>query len=116
MILKKSIASTEYYSWGENCKAWNLANLNGMIIKEEIMPPHTEEEYHAHEKADQFFYIISGVASFLINDKELKLVARECIQIPPLSFHQISNKENKDLQFLVISNPSTDNDRILRKK
>lgn len=76
------------------------------------MPAGTAEKLHFHETAEQVFYILKGEAVFDINNEKFPVKAGESISIQPKSEHRISNESKDELEFLVISSPSTHNDRI----
>lgn len=103
--------NSEHYIWGNNCDSWILKDSQSLSVKQEIMPSGTAEKLHFHEFAEQFFYILKGEAVFYINDEKFFVKAAESITILPKSKHYISNESREDLEFLVISNPSTNNDR-----
>ena len=109
MIQSKN--NSEYYIWGNGCDSWILKDSQKLSVKQEIMPSGTSEKLHFHEFAEQFFYILKGEAVFYINDEKFSLKAGESITVLPKSKHYISNESMEDLEFLVISNPSTNNDR-----
>lgn len=107
-----SAQNTEHYRWGNNCDGWHLLHSDSLSVIQERMPPHTAEQLHYHEKAQQVFYILSGTATFLI-DGEMHLVkANESLTIPKQIPHQIRNEQEEDLCFLVISAPKSHGDRI----
>jgi mannose-6-phosphate isomerase-like protein (cupin superfamily) len=109
MIQSKN--NSEHYIWGNNCDSWILKDSQTLSIKQEIMPYGTAEKLHFHEKAEQFFYILKGEAVFYINEEMFSVKTGESITILPKSKHYISNESDENLEFLVISNPSTNNDR-----
>ena len=76
------------------------------------MPPDTSEQMHYHEKATQIFYILKGKAVFTIEDEETQLKTGQGIEIKPGQKHRIANREQSDLEFILYSYPSTNNDRI----
>ncbi|ASK30813.1 cupin [Chryseobacterium sp. T16E-39] len=110
MIKKKD--NSEHYIWGDQCDSWILKDTPELSIKQEIMPPGTSEKLHFHNIASQFFYILKGQALFEVNHEKVSVNAGEGISILPKDQHCISNSSEEDLEFLVISNPSTHNDRI----
>ena len=67
----RSIQNAEHYKWGQNCDGWHLLKSNDLSVIQENMPPQTAEVLHYHEKTQQVFYILSGIASFEI-DGEIK--------------------------------------------
>lgn len=108
---------TDPYTWGASCKAWVLQQSGNMIIKEEMMPPGTCETLHFHEKTEQFFYILEGVALFSIEvadgaRKSYSVQSGEGTGIRPGKAHRIENAAGTDLRFLVISAPGYPKDRI----
>lgn len=108
----KTKENSEHYSWGNNCDGWHLVQSSSLSIIEELMPPHTEETSHYHEKSQQFFRILKGTATFYVNDEVIKVPAGKGIHILPGIRHQIKNEEDVNLEFLVISEPTTRGDRI----
>ncbi len=100
------------YVWGAKCKGWHLLNTKNLSVIQEIMPPGTEEALHQHIKAQQFFYVLKGRATFKIDHNIIVLAPGEGLHIEVGSIHKIKNEENTDLEFLVISQPHAHDDRI----
>jgi len=100
------------YSWGDGCYGWNFVDTDALSIKQELMPPDTAEQLHYHEKANQFFFILTGKANFIIEGVEHILKPNEGIEIKAGQKHFISNKNDGDLEFILYSQPSTKNDRV----
>lgn len=110
--MKKTIENSEKYSWGVNCWGWHLVNNVQLSVIQELMPPNTSEVKHKHLSAQQFFYILKGEATFDL-DGEIALVKEnEGIHIQRNQIHKIKNNGDKDLEFLVISQPHSHNDKI----
>lgn len=107
----KSKNNSEHYTWGSGCDSWILKDSQCLSVKQEIMPSGTAEKLHFHKQAEQFFYILKGEAIFYINEKKLSVKEGESISVMPESKHYISNESEEELEFLVISAPSTNNDR-----
>lgn len=110
MILSKQ--NTKHYFWGEKCSGWHFVQSQDLHIIEELMPPNTSETKHYHNIAQQFFYILKGVATFEIEAETYEIKEREGVHILPNIRHQIKNITNQNLEFLVISQPTTRGDRI----
>lgn len=110
--MKKNLENAEQYKWGNNCKGWHLLKSDGLSVIEELMPPNTSEVKHYHTRAQQFFYILKGEAVFELNNDIVRVLAREGIHIGPQTVHQIRNEGKEDLEFLVISEPTSRWDRI----
>lgn len=108
----KSIENSEHYVWGNNCDGWHLLKSDSLSIIQEKMPPNTEENVHYHSKAQQFFYILKGIATFELNGKTIIVQENQGLHIKPNEKHRIFNKSNFDLEFIVISEPKSHGDRI----
>ena len=103
--------NTKHYQWGNNCQAWTFIQSENVIVKEELMPPHTEEQLHFHNETEQFFYILEGKATFLLENEKVSLLKNEGIKISAKQIHKISNESSGELRFLVMSFPGNMNDR-----
>lgn len=104
--------SAPYYAWGEKCSTWVLADTIGLSIKQENMPPGTTEQLHFHKNAQQYFYILKGLATFHCDGEVDTVGAGTGILIEPGCKHYIANETRNELEFLIISQPSTINDRM----
>ncbi len=100
------------YQWGGVCEAWVLADTPELSIKQEFMPPHTREALHFHQYAQQFFFITSGKALFEIEGETIEIGEQEGLLIAPGKKHRVRNETENRLEFLITSQPSTQNDRI----
>ncbi len=101
-----------HYLWGNSCDSWVLAETEMLSIKQENMPPGTKEKLHFHKNAQQFFFVLKGTATFYVDEKKEILNEQQGLLIRKNSKHFIANETTEPIQFLVISQPSTDNDRI----
>ncbi|RIV30571.1 cupin domain-containing protein [Flagellimonas lutimaris] len=110
--MKKNRGNAEHYKWGANCDGWHLLKDDRLSIIEEMMPPNTSEAKHYHTIAQQFFYILKGEAVFELKNGTVRVLEREGIHIEPQTVHQIRNEEKVNLEFLVISEPTSRADRI----
>ncbi|MCJ7933516.1 MAG: cupin domain-containing protein [Chryseobacterium sp.] len=106
----------EHYIWGDHCDSWVLKNSQGLSVKQEKMPAGASEKLHFHQIAEQLFYILKGEAVLYINDEKFVVRQGESISIVPGAKHFICNESAEDVEFLVISSPSANNDRIEIKK
>ncbi|MDG3583199.1 cupin domain-containing protein [Galbibacter pacificus] len=109
--MKKSKENSEHYFWGENCSGWHLVKSQSLSIIEESMPPNTQEKKHYHNNSQQFFRILSGKATFEIENETIEVQNGEGIHIPPKTKHRIRNDQSENLAFIVISEPTTRGDR-----
>lgn len=69
------------------------------------------EKLHFHSNAQQFFFILKGTATFYVADKIESIGKSQGILIEPKTAHHIANDTEKVLNFLVISQPTTNLDR-----
>lgn len=104
--------TVEHYTWGEVCDGWHLVRDAALSVIEESMPPGSQEVRHYHQKAQQFFYILSGEATMEANAETLRLRAGEGIRILPGTRHRILNESSEAVRFLVISQPPSHGDRV----
>jgi len=100
-----------HYKWGDNCDGWNFVSKAETSIKQELMPANTAEKLHYHQYAEQFFFILKGQATFLIENETIKVDANNGFQIKAGDKHKIINNSVDDLEFILFSYPSTQNDR-----
>lgn len=107
----KSVENSEHYIWGDNCDGWRLVQTESLSIIQERMPAHTEEQLHYHSRAQQFFYVLKGVATFDLDGDVLNVTENKGIHIKPNQRHKIMNKTDQDLEFIVISEPQSRGDR-----
>jgi mannose-6-phosphate isomerase-like protein (cupin superfamily) len=110
--MKRSIQNAEHYQWGANCDGWHLLKSASLSVIQEKMPPLTAEQIHCHRFAQQLFYILSGTATFYVNGVIHTLSKHESIHLPAGVLHNIQNLREKDLEFLVTSEPAAQGDRI----
>jgi mannose-6-phosphate isomerase-like protein (cupin superfamily) len=102
----------QHYQWGDGCDGWNFVDDPMLSIKQERMPAGTAEALHYHEKAQQFFYILKGVATFEIEGTTITIKEQEGLHIPAGQKHRIFNQAATELEFILSSQPSTTGDRI----
>jgi len=109
--MKKTKHNSEHYYWGEKCEGWRFLDTTDLNITRETIPPGKGEKMHLHHKARQFFYIISGIATFDIEGETHIVNSDEGIEIIPGKKHCISNNNESPLEFIVISQLTTRGDR-----
>jgi mannose-6-phosphate isomerase-like protein (cupin superfamily) len=107
-----SIDQAEHYIWGDACDGWHLVKHEELSVIQERVPPGGAEVMHFHERARQFFYVLQGEGRILFEDLEVVLTKGQGLEIPPLVKHQFRNSSSQNVDFLVISVPSTRGDRV----
>lgn len=108
--------NSKTYKWGDNCDSWVFVDKPNLSVKMESMPKYTKEKLHLHSKAQQFFFILKGIATFYVADKIELINENRGILIDPKTEHYIANETKEELDFLVISQPTTNSDRTIIEK
>lgn len=108
----RSTSNGEHYTWGEACSGWHLLKSPGLSVIQEQAPAGAGEIRHYHERAEQFFYVLSGKASLEVEGKEHVLQAGQGLHVAAGKAHRLSNSHSQALDFLVISTPPSHGDRI----
>jgi mannose-6-phosphate isomerase-like protein (cupin superfamily) len=105
-------APIDHYKWGDNCDGWVLVDTESLSVKQEKMPAGAAEQLHYHRKSQQFFFILKGVATIEIEENLIQLNEQQGIHIEAGKKHRIMNRSEDDLEFILSSQPSTNDDRI----
>jgi mannose-6-phosphate isomerase-like protein (cupin superfamily) len=103
--------NAEHYTWGDGCDGWRLVDRPDLSVIHERMPAGTAEVRHFHRAARQFFFVLAGVATLEIDGRREVLRAQQGVEVPPGAPHQIFNASGQEVEFLVISHPTTHGDR-----
>jgi mannose-6-phosphate isomerase-like protein (cupin superfamily) len=106
-------ASAKHYSWGSECDGWRLVSDPSLSVIEERMPPGTAEVRHFHRAARQFFYVLRGRLAFEADGREFELAAGQGLEVAPGIPHRVFNRSEADTEFLVVSSPSSQGDRVV---
>ena len=104
--------NAEHYIWGESCDGWRLLNREDLSVIQERVPPGQAEVMHYHERARQLFFILRGTAVMQFETHAVILRTGDSLEIPPGTRHQFKNESAEDVEFLVVSAPTTRGDRI----
>ena len=108
-----STKDAEHYTWGDNCDGWHLVKNDLLSVIQEVMPPGTDEAWHYHDQAQQFFYVLSGEAVMEVNGEEINIQTGHGLPIPNKIPHKIKNVSGEPVHFLVISQPRSHGDRVV---
>lgn len=100
-----------HYVWGEVSDGWRLVDEPGLSVIEERVPAGAGEQWHVHDAARQFFYVLEGRAQLHTADGAVELSAGEGVEVPAGIPHRFANPGPADVRFLVVSAPSTRGDR-----
>jgi len=101
----------EHYLWGGVCDGWRLLEGADLGVKRERVPPGGGETPHFHSRARQFFFVLVGEATLELDGRCLVFGAGEGVHVPPGVRHRFANRSSADVEFLVVSAPSTAGDR-----
>jgi mannose-6-phosphate isomerase-like protein (cupin superfamily) len=110
LLIKRENA--DHYVWGDNCDGWHLVRDTHLSVIEECMAAGAKETPHRHKNAQQFFYILSGVATMEVEDEVTTLFQGHGLRILPGMRHQMRNESSDPVRFLVISQPPSHGDRF----
>ncbi len=109
MISKET---AEHYVWGQTCDGWHLVKTAELSIIHERMPSGASEIRHYHAKSRQFFFVLQGTATLEIAGEREILRRHEGAEVPPGVPHQMFNESEREVEFLVISQPASHGDRF----
>ncbi|MCG6467188.1 cupin domain-containing protein [Vibrio parahaemolyticus] len=107
-----SVKNSEHYQWGEQCDGWHLVKSQNLSVIQERVPPGCSEVRHLHKKSEQFFFVISGCATLEVNGETFELLENQGFHVPSNTPHQLSNRGQTDLHFVVTSTPPSHGDRV----
>ena len=107
----RNIGNAEHYHWGRDCDGWRLLDRADLSVIQERMPPGTSEARHRHGHARQVFVVLDGNLTVETDDARFRLNSGDSLEISPRQPHVARNDSDTDVSFLVISAPSTKDDR-----
>lgn len=104
--------NAEHYTWGGGCDGWRLLNREDLSVIQERIPPGLGEVLHYHTRARQLFYVIEGQLEIELSGERNLMKSGDSFEVAPLQHHRVTNASEADAHFLVVSSPSTTNDRV----
>jgi mannose-6-phosphate isomerase-like protein (cupin superfamily) len=107
-----SKANAPHYAWGGNCDGWRLVQQDSLSVIEERMPAGASEVPHHHERARQFFYVLTGKLGMEIEGVLQEIPAGHGLEIAPGTRHRACNPGADPVTFILVSTPPTAGDRI----
>jgi mannose-6-phosphate isomerase-like protein (cupin superfamily) len=110
MPISKSTAAQ--FAWREVCDGWTLMSTSSLHVVQERMPPGTHELRHKHATTYQFYFVLEGHATVVLDDGALPVLAGQGVAIPRGVPHQIRNDSTGAVEFLVISSRPPREDRV----
>lgn len=109
MISKEN---AEHYQWADGCDGWHLVKTKNLSVIHEEVSPGRSELMHSHGKSEQFFFVLDGIATFIVDGESVELKAQEGLHIKPGIPHKLQNTHSEILSFIVISTPPSHGDRV----
>jgi mannose-6-phosphate isomerase-like protein (cupin superfamily) len=106
-----SIQTGKHYDWGATCDGWHLVASPNLSVIQERVPSGSSEVRHLHNRAEQFFYVLKGIATLEVAGVTHALKPNEGFHVPANVPHTLSNEHKQTLEFLVISTPPSHGDR-----
>ncbi|PJE28043.1 Mannose-6-phosphate isomerase, cupin superfamily [Pseudooceanicola antarcticus] len=103
--------TSDHYTWGGTCDGWVLRPGDNLLVIEERMPPGTREVRHFHARAEQFFYVLSGMLTIELDGTPQAIPAGSGLPVGRGQAHQARNDSAQEVVFLVISAPTSRGDR-----
>ena len=104
--------NAEHYQWGDNADGWHLLKSESLSVIEEQLPAGGREVRHYHQRAQQFFYVLSGGIRIELEGDVHDVVQGSGLHVPAGKGHQVVNHTGQSAVFLVISQPKSHGDRV----
>jgi mannose-6-phosphate isomerase-like protein (cupin superfamily) len=106
-----SRTTADHYTWGALCEGWRHLDRRDLSVIEERIPPGAGEVRHVHRAARQLFFVLNGALTIEKAGATFVLNAGESLEVEPGVPHHVRNGSDADVDFLVVSTPSTRDDR-----
>lgn len=105
--------NAEHYIWAGKCDGWHLVKSSELSIIQERVPSGCSELRHYHQLAQQFFFVLSGIARLEVDGEIHCLESGQGRHVPAGVSHKLANDGKNDLNFIVVSVPMAHGDRVL---
>ena len=106
-----SPSTAPHYTWADVCDGWKLVAQPSMSVIQERMPAGTQEVRHKHSRVRQFFYVLRGELTLEVDGVTHKLPPEHGLEVAPQQVHQARNESGADVEFLVMSDGVSREDR-----
>ena len=107
-----SVATAPHYTWGASCDGWHLVRTGDLSVIQERMPPGTTEARHLHRRAHQFFLVLHGRLAIECSGVTCELGPLQGLAVPAGKPHRVHNASAEAAEFLVVSQPPSQGDRV----
>lgn len=102
----------EHYVWGGQCDGWHLVKSPALSVIQERVPPGGAEHRHLRCRAEQFFFVLDGIATLEADGVVHQLEGGQGLHVAAGTPHLLRNEAQTDLVFLVTSTPPSHGDRV----
>lgn len=109
MIRDRSTAG--HYRWQQVCDGWRHCDTDSLSVIEERMPPGASETPHHHDHSAQVFFLLGGALDITLGADRHRLAPMQSLHVSPGQIHAVHAPGPQEAVFLVISSPTTRNDR-----
>ena len=104
--------NAEPYERGNKCDGRHLVKSNDLSVIQERVPSGQAEVNHFHNRSEQFFFVLSGIATLEVAGIPYLLEPQQGMHVPAGIEHQLRNETDNDIEFIVTSTPPSHGDRI----
>ena len=104
--------NAEHYVWGGNCDGWHLMRSETLSVIQECMPPGATATEHSHERARQFFFVLSGRLAMAMDGEVRHIGSQQGLEIAPGVRHHAFNDSMESVEFVLCATPPAKGDRI----
>ncbi|CAM3864069.1 MULTISPECIES: cupin domain-containing protein [Pseudoalteromonas] len=112
MVRPISVDNAEHYKWSDDCDGWHLVKSAALSVIQERVPSGCCEQSHKHEFAEQFFFVLSGQATLIVDSVSHILNPQQGLHVPAGLVHQLCNYGEVNLEFIITSTPPSHGDRV----
>lgn len=89
-----------------------MVKSKSLSVIQERVPAGCSEVRHLHKKSEQFFFVLSGCATLEVDGETYELKENHGFHVPSNTPHQLSNRCQTDLHFVVTSTPPSHGDGV----
>lgn len=99
------------FIWRSAAHGWRLVDTPELSVVEGEMPPGQGVDLHEHRRAQQFFYVLDGMAVVEKDSGDVLLEAGQGVTVHPGERHCLSNPSGSPVRYIVTSAPNPRGDR-----
>ncbi|HZK49885.1 MAG TPA: cupin domain-containing protein [Thermoleophilia bacterium] len=99
----------ESYGYYDLSKALDLNKLRANIFR---FAPGEKMEYHSHTEQEEFFFVLEGQCTLVVDGRRVPLAQGSLIRLDPRPRRQIVNDSDADCLWLGVGAPGIDNEWV----